>query len=842
LRRFAARAALMPAHCGIVAKRSAAGESAAPLALTPVILPNESPAPPSLFVRAADALVQTLLAALLLFAPLSFGAVNAWSELVALAIAAAVGICLAARLLAAPHLGGIRRAALAPVVLFIAWSAAQLIALPAGIVRMVSPRAASLRYELLADIPGIEKFLQHTTLSLYPPGTRHDLRVVILAATVFTAVLISVRSAAQIKRMLLVISVIGGGIAILALAQDLTRTMSVYWRVPTDQLALNGPFFNHSHYAQFMNLSMGGAAALLLVHIEAARRRGRSMMWATVKWSWLIGIVLIGAATILISLSRGGFVSMLVAAGISIIIILLRRRILLGAITIAVLAAASIVAWHFASPAVSQRIASIGEPAPFRGRLQMIADAARMWEEFPLTGIGLGSFEYVFPPFDHTLDAAIASHLENEYVQAAAETGIVGFSLVVVFVAGIWLCYLRCLRRDAPGIAIGAIGLGYGLLAVMTHSLSDFGQHVPAVACLSAVTCALMVNLDQLRRADGVRARGRAILSHAAAGIILLLVLMAVLSAVASWRAEKMDDAAQRLARRLEREAWTGSDAEFDAALQPAIAAADAEPDNIVYRRRLNELRWHKLEQRRGAPGAAGAIRRLVDEMNDSRRLCPTYGHVLTLAGQIEELVLNSPAGAYHLRMAVRLTPNDPLACMALAKLEARGGQWEAAREMFRRAYFLDHSTLERTIDFYLHEVKRPDLLVKVLDDQPMPMLLMSTPIRKEPGLEPLADEVRHRAAELMAKGAEDPSMSASSLLFAADRQVEEDLNANAVKLYARAFSLDPSLADARHRFDYGLALSRLGRTAEAREQLRLSLKLDPNDARARKLLQELGG
>ncbi len=58
--------------------------------------------------------------------------------------------------------------------------------------------------------------------------------------------------------------------AILQLAQVLTRSIEVYWFVPTDDgdLADGGPFFNHSHYAQFMNLSIGAALGLMLVKLQ----------------------------------------------------------------------------------------------------------------------------------------------------------------------------------------------------------------------------------------------------------------------------------------------------------------------------------------------------------------------------------------------------------------------------------------------------------------------------------------------------------------------------------------------------------------------------------------------
>ena len=50
---------------------------------------------------------------------------------------------------------------------------------------------------------------------------------------------------------------------------------------------------------------------------------------------------------------------------------------------------------------------------------------------------------------------------------------------------------------DARGEAAAAIGMGYGLVAILVHSLTDFGQHIPANACLTALYGALLLNLAQ---------------------------------------------------------------------------------------------------------------------------------------------------------------------------------------------------------------------------------------------------------------------------------------------------------------------------------------------------------
>src|SRR5436190_2055571 len=71
------------------------------------------------------------------------------------------------------------------------------------------------------------------TISFYPAATRHDLRLVLAAATVFVAVVCVYRRAGQVKRLLGAVAVVGAMVGGLALAQDLLRADKIYWLVPT---------------------------------------------------------------------------------------------------------------------------------------------------------------------------------------------------------------------------------------------------------------------------------------------------------------------------------------------------------------------------------------------------------------------------------------------------------------------------------------------------------------------------------------------------------------------------------------------------------------------------------
>ena len=60
--------------------------------------------------------------------------------------------------------------------------------------------------------------------------------------------------------MLGAIAAVGGAVALLALLQDLTAADKIFWLIPTGVGRANsGPFVDHSHFCQYMNLCVGAA-------------------------------------------------------------------------------------------------------------------------------------------------------------------------------------------------------------------------------------------------------------------------------------------------------------------------------------------------------------------------------------------------------------------------------------------------------------------------------------------------------------------------------------------------------------------------------------------------------
>ncbi len=457
--------------------------------------------------RYIDRAIERFLVVLLVFMPLSFGSVQAWSEEFVIFIAGLMVACFCCKLVLYPRERIVRRWVYLPVAAFIFISALQLIPLPKAAISVVSPNTVALRTELLADLPLGKNHLNWMPLSLYSAATRHELRLVLAVAGVFVVVLNVFREAAQIKRFLWAVALIGGAVAAITLGQNLFGNGKIYWFISTpNSQGYSGPFINHSNYGQFMNLSIAASLGLLIVrlHEAFAHRRitaprvfdyiGSSAAWRI----WLlVGIISICLATVFLSLTRGGMVSMIAAMTFT-VLMLARTKSIKGHwwlfVAVGLLSFGCVLYTGF--DAVCERLATLRNLGQVHsGRIQILKDIAAAWTRFPLVGTGLGTHRYVYPMFDRSCIVPLAAHAENEYAQVLEETGLLGLGGLAVFGIIIFRHFLKCVRNKNSDMCSAAYGLGFGIIAILVHSMTDFGQHIPANSVLTATFCAILLTL-----------------------------------------------------------------------------------------------------------------------------------------------------------------------------------------------------------------------------------------------------------------------------------------------------------------------------------------------------------
>jgi len=807
-----------------------------------------------------DIIIECLLIGLLAFMPLAFGVVHAWSEEIVIALSGAIVICFLLKLIFNGQQEVVRSYAYIPVLLFTIVAVIQLVPLPTWLVSIISPNTSALKIELLNDLPNADAVLKSMPLSFYPYATEHGLRLILVVGGIFVVVLNVFRTPAQIKRLLKAAAIIGGVIAIITLAQNLFGNGRIYWFIHSkNSRGYSGPFVNHSHYGQFINLSIGAAIGLVVVKLRESFA-GKSVTPTAVfeylssssaRLLWLLVSVMgLGAATVFISLTRGGMISMLIAAAFTTLAFASHRSFRSHSwimVVMALMALGCILYVGF--DAVYERLTALRDfHEAEAGRLQILKDIAVAWIKFPLLGMGFGTHSVVYPMFDRSTIAAPAVYAENEYAQVMEETGLIGLSLMMIFGVIVWLSYIRSIRNTRDAICTAAYGLGFGLVAILIHSLSDFGQHLLANAFLSAIFCALLLVLgrsgqnvhQECKSAKKTGQRAEVVYALLVGSVLVWIWIL--INADSARIAEAHWEKALNLQKCSADRAWQGADQDYAELISHAATASGYEPENVRYQYWLQVYRWRSISQTLNldtggvviSEQSMPVVHDIVAELCKARFLCPTYGPIYSMLGQIEYFVLNDNFGAEKIRKGFQIAPCDPMACFAAGCLDVREGKIEDCIEKFNRAMELDSELFKSIVFIYVNYLSRPHLAISVAGND-IGRLNFVAGILEDMQYGDLVEQIHCKIQGLLEAKCSQSDASPWAMISLGNIYRQQGNCEAAIACYRRALMLD--YGQVHWRLELAKLLAKIERVPEALQQAKICLHLRPEFKDAEKLV-----
>src|SRR5579885_634073 len=174
--------------------------------------------------------------------------------------------------------------------------------------------------------------------------------------------------------------------------------------------------------------------------------------------------------------------------------------------------------------------ATISEP-DLASRLGYWRDSIPLIRDFPVLGIGLGGFQDLFPRYQSPPWSPLSvREAHNDYLELAADTGLLGAALLLWFGLSATIRICRGLRTAPPEVlpVVGALMVGLGAIAF--QELSDFALQIPANAVLFAIFLALAMRLAGGVRPDGSETKYtplqlRRFAAGASAAAVVLIVL-----------------------------------------------------------------------------------------------------------------------------------------------------------------------------------------------------------------------------------------------------------------------------------------------------------------------------
>jgi len=513
---------------------------------------------------ACDRTVHWGLVALIVFTPLAFGTVEAWSiALMEWGIVTLGLIFLLSRLWRPdrpdpgnPSRGG--PVALWPVAvpmgLFLLLVVLQMVPLPLAWLKVVSPGSARMYASVdfgtwenpqdLATGAGsgpMESGLRlerpaRRPISVNPERTRA--RLVQLGALMALFLLVAHwANGPRAVSILKAVIVVGFVVSVFGLVQLLTWNDKIYWvrKIPnvsaTTPTAF-GPFVNHDHFAGYVEMIIPLALCLAFWLVErdrvpaflapgggGAEGRSASLRPRTLEERGRLsqGTLAVFATVILIvalffSLSRGGILSAFISG--SLLWILLCRRIAsrLVRMLVAVALPAVVVSviGLIGAEAVKKQMgtyANLSGEASFQLRAIIWQRLIRELPAYAWVGSGLGTFEDSFAPITPAGSQRRWDKAHNDYLHLVWETGLAGGALfalgAAVFVRRFWW---PALRGGPRAIDLFGLGMAVSLLSIALHSAVDFSLQIGANGFLCALLAGLMV---ALRKEDAELPSGR---------------------------------------------------------------------------------------------------------------------------------------------------------------------------------------------------------------------------------------------------------------------------------------------------------------------------------------------
>lgn len=441
--------------------------------------------------RALSAIVFYSLLALLPLTAAPYGTVEPWSEgayeaaVFCLAALWMVEGALAGRWFVREHLVVVAPAALAALALF------QSFAPPGAAAASYDPYSTRLvALKLLAHATALALLLRYTT-------TRRRLFVLVGA-----------------------VGLVGLGSSLFGLARQATQGSHAGFFLPLLRPGSGyAQFINKNHFAFAAEMTLG---LLLGLAAGGSLRRSKALI--------PVALAIPVWAALVLSNSRGGVLAMLcqlmflgAAFGASRAPAPTRGRgpvrgnalgrafssaALRVALVGALLATAVVGMVWLGGDLFAERVASVGEEAtasdagdPARaGRKQIWAATWEVFEERPVTGVGLGAYWVAVTRHHRGSGALVPQEAHNDYLELLACGGIVGG---VIVLTGLVVFARRARSALAEGDSFrraAALGALTGLVGVAVHSLVDFGLHVTVNALLFvALAAAASARVGEVR-------------------------------------------------------------------------------------------------------------------------------------------------------------------------------------------------------------------------------------------------------------------------------------------------------------------------------------------------------
>ena len=245
----------------------------------------------------------------------------------------------------------------------------------------------------------------------------------------------------------------------------------------------SGTLINRNHFAGLLEMLVPVAFGLSYMAARQHRDTSRSYVYL------MVGALM--ALSLIFSSSRMGIVSLFATVGFMAVMIRMRasqKRIAM-AMGFGLVALILGGALWIGVDAILERYGMLleADAALREGRLIIYRDSLRMIADNPW-GVGVDGYRDVFRQYQTFNPGLLFDHAHNDYLETAAEWGVLPAVAFWVFIMGVLIQSVRAfLRVDSPerrGILLASNG---AIFAILVHSLTDFNLQILSNAMLFCI-------------------------------------------------------------------------------------------------------------------------------------------------------------------------------------------------------------------------------------------------------------------------------------------------------------------------------------------------------------------
>ena len=423
----------------------------------------------------------------------------------------------------------------------------QIIPLPEGILQFLSSEAGVLKgksFPASMLVGDVQITAGWASLSPYTQPVRMSIIRLTAYSLFFLGLIQVLNSKKRIDLTIFLILGTGCFAALYGLFQTYSGSEYILWfKKLTYRGDVCGTYINRNHFAGFMAMGIllaAGFASALSPREKKSEEKSRHKKSLSARISEALsheqefskrililfsGVVL--GIGLIFSASRGGMISAAGAMFLLGVLFSFRKEYQKnGTIVLVLFGLISAYAINIGVERPMDRFKSFD--STFEARTRYAQKTMEIFENYPLSGIGVGNFKYAFPKYQASQDHVFIRFAHNDWAQYLSEAGTIGIALLCIGM--IYYLFktmkLWAKRKDPYAVCLGLVPIA--VLAYMAvHSYSDFNLHIPANVLILAAIMAIgyaALHLERHHRRDRMSYQYYNLPLKYRGGVVLVLI------------------------------------------------------------------------------------------------------------------------------------------------------------------------------------------------------------------------------------------------------------------------------------------------------------------------------